>query len=200
MDNRLLNQFNNLYTITNNPDDVIPYKYFTNSFNGVQLHKIDILLENINIFKSSVKYNNIDNIIINRINNKLYLTNTNNPYHKQFIDNYNNKDKFKLLSIMGIVEKNNYKLSYNDTSHNNTIIQTNDPHDIIDNIITQLQNTITQSQNTITQSQNTITQSQNNIILLQTLKNNFNTLHNIDLNLLIENNIKNKSLSHDNTH
>lgn len=178
MDNRLLTQFNNLYTITNNPDDVIPYKYFTNSFNGVQHHKLDILLDNINLVKSSVNYNNIDNIIINKINNKQYLINNNNPYQKQFIDNYNLKDKFKLLSIMGIIEKNIHKLN------NYNILEQHDDYDnnhIIDNIISQLQNNITQLQN--------------NIIALQQLKNNFNTTNNIDLSSLIENNIKTKSLS-----
>ena len=80
-----------LYSITNNPNDVIPYKYFTNSFNGMQLHKIDILLEKINLYKSTVNYINNDNIIIKRITNKQYLLNNNNPYYKQFIDNYNNE-------------------------------------------------------------------------------------------------------------
>ena len=181
MDNRLLNQFNNLYIITNNPNDVIPYKYFTNSFNGMQLHKIDILLEKINLYKSTVTYINNDNIIISRISNKQYLLNSNNPYYKQFIDNYNNKDKFKLISIVGIIEKNsqlNSNININNSSQNT---QNNDQITIIDNIINQLQN---------------------NISLLQTLKNNINNLNDnnnnlsdIDLSMLIENTIKNKSLS-----
>ena len=182
MDNRLLNQFNNLYSITNNPNDVIPYKYFTNSFNGMQLHKIDILLEKINLYKSTVNYINNDNIIIKRITNKQYLLNNNNPYYKQFIDNYNNKDKFKLISIVGIIEKNsllNSNININNSSQNT---QNNDQVTIIDNIINQLQN---------------------NISLLQTLKNNIcntndnnnNNLSDIDLSMLIENTIKNKSLS-----
>ena len=182
MDNRLLNQFNNLYSITNNPNDVIPYKYFTNSFNGMQLHKIDILLEKINLYKSTVNYINNDNIIIKRITNKQYLLNNNNPYYKQFIDNYNNKDKYKLISIVGIIEKNsllNSNININNSSQNT---QNNDQVTIIDNIINQLQN---------------------NISLLQTLKNNIcntndnnnNNLSDIDLSMLIENTIKNKSLS-----
>ena len=167
MDNRLLNQFNNLYIITNNPNDVIPYKYFTNSFNGIQLHKIDILLEKINLYKSTVTYINNDNIIINRISNKQYLLN-------------NNKDKFKLISIVGIIEKNSQTNIHininNNSSQNNTT--PNEQITIIDNIINQLQN---------------------NIILLQTLKNNINNQNDnigeFDLGLLIENTIKQKSLS-----
>jgi chaperone required for assembly of F1-ATPase len=180
MDNRLLNQFNNLYTITNNPSDVIPYKYFTNSFNGIQLHKIDMLLEKINLYKSTVNYINNDNIIINRIITKQYLLNNNNSYHKQFIDNYTNKDKFKLISIVGIIEKNSQTNIHininNNSSQNNTT--PNEQINIIDNIINQLQN---------------------NITLLQTLKNNINNendnIGDIDLALLIENTIKQKSLS-----
>jgi chaperone required for assembly of F1-ATPase len=180
MDNRLLNQFNNLYTITNNPSDVIPYKYFTNSFNGIQLHKIDILLEKLNLYKSTVNYINTDNNIINRVINNQYLLNKNNTYHKQFIDNYNNKDKFKLISIVGIIEKiNNTNINTNinnNSSQNNTT--TNEQIIIIDNIINQMQN---------------------NIILLQTLKNNINNendnISEIDLGILIENTIKHKSIS-----
>jgi len=185
MDNRLLNQFNNLYTITNNPNDVIPYKYFTNSFNGMQLHKIDILLEKINLYKSTVTYINNDNIIINRITNKQYLLNNNNPYFKQFIDNYNNKDKFKLISIVGIIENNsqpNSNNNINNSSQNSQNTLNNDQITIIDTIINQLQH---------------------NISLLQTLKNNINNqndnnnnnISDIDLSMLIENTIKNKSLS-----
>lgn len=177
MDNRLLNQFNTLYTITNNPNDVIPYKYFTNSFNGIQLHRIDILLEKINLFKSTVNYINNDNIIINRIHNKQYLLNNNNPYYKQFIDNYNNKEKFKLISIVGIIENIQNNSNYNNLSQNS---HSNEQINIIDEIINQLQN---------------------NINLLQTLKNNINNqndnnnLSDIDLSMLIENTIKQKSLS-----
>lgn len=175
MDNRLLNQFNTLYTITNNPNDVIPYKYFTNSFNGIQLHRIDILLEKINLFKSTVNYINNDNIIINRIHNKQYLLNNNNPYYKQFIDNYNNKEKFKLISIVGIIENIQNNSNYNNLSQNS---HSNEQINIIDEIINQLQN---------------------NITLLQTLKNNINNqndnITDFDLGLLIENNIKQKSLS-----
>ena len=116
------------------------------------------------------------------IYNKQYLLNNNNPYYKQFIDNYNNKDKFKLISIVGIIEKNsllNSNININNSSQNT---QNNDQVTIIDNIINQLQN---------------------NISLLQTLKNNIcntndnnnNNLSDIDLSMLIENTIKNKSLS-----
>jgi hypothetical protein len=183
MDNRLLNQFNNLYTITNNPSDVIPYKYFTNSFNGMQLHKIDILLDKINLYKSTVTYINNDNSIIKRITNKQYLLNNNNPYYKQFIDNYNNKEKFKLISIIGIIEKNSqpiYNNNVNNSSQNSQNKPNNDQITIIDTIINQLQN---------------------NISLLQTLKNNINNqndnnnISDIDLSMLIENTIKNKSIS-----
>lgn len=181
MDNRLLNQFNNLYTITNNPNDVIPYKYFTNSFNGIQLHKIDMLLEKINLYKTTINYINTQNSIINRIINKQYLLNNNNPYYKQFIDNYNNKEKFKIISIVGIIEKNN-QTSFNiihNSSQNSHNSHKNDNIILIDNIINQLQN---------------------NISLLQTLKNNINNINDnsiiteIDFSQLIETTI-NKSTS-----
>lgn len=177
MDNRLLNQFNKLYTITNNPHDVIPYKYFTNSFNGIPLHKIDILLEKINLYKSTVNYINSDNIIINRILSKQYLLNNNNTYYKQFIDNYNNKDKFKLISIVGIIENMTNNSNFNNSSQNTNC---NDQINIIDEIINQMKN---------------------NINLLQTLKNNItnindnNSIHDIDFSQLIENTIKSKSSS-----
>jgi chaperone required for assembly of F1-ATPase len=177
MDNRLLNQFNKLYTITNNPHDVIPYKYFTNSFNGVPLHKIDILLEKINLYKSTVNYINSDNIIINRILSKQYLLNNNNTYYKQFIDNYNNKEKFKLISIVGIIENNTNNSNFNNSSQNTN---SNEQINIIDEIINQMKN---------------------NINLLQTLKNNItnindnNSIHDIDLVNLLDNSIKSKSLS-----
>ena len=182
MENRLLTQFNNLYTITNNPSDFIPYKYFTNSFNGIQLHKIDILLEKINLYKSTVNYINNDNLIINRIMNKQYLLNNNNPYYKQFLDNYNNKDKFKLISVVGIIEKNTQTNSnINNNSSQNT--QSNDQLTIIDEIINHLQNNISLLQ---TLKNNIINQNQNN---------NSNNISDIDLSMLIETNIKNKSLS-----
>jgi chaperone required for assembly of F1-ATPase len=177
MDNRLLNQFNKLYTITNNPHDVIPYKYFTNSFNGVPLHKIDILLEKINLYKSTVNYINSDNIIINRILSKQYLLNNNNTYYKQFIDNYNNKEKFKLISIVGIIENNTNNSNFNNSSQNTN---SNEQINIIDEIINQMKN---------------------NINLLQTLKNNITnindnkSIHDINLVNLLDNSIKSKSLS-----
>lgn len=151
MDNRITNQFNSMYIITNNPDDVIPYKYFTNSFNGIPHNTIENLLNTLNILKSSVYYNNLDNSIINKINKHEYLINTNNSYYKQFLDNYNKKDRFKVLSIMGIKEKkihnnyinnnnNNLKNNYNDILETiNNIIS--DHYKTIDNLI-QLRNTI----------------------------------------------------------
>ena len=183
MDNRLLNQFNNLYTITNNPSDVIPYKYFTNSFNGMQLHKIDILLDKINLYKSTVTYINNDNSIIKRITNKQYLLNNNNPYYKQFIDNYNNKEKFKLISIIGIIEKNTQPIYNNNINNSSQNTQSNDQLTIIDEIINHLQNNISLLQ---TLKNNIINQNQNN---------NSNNISDIDLSMLIENTIKNKSIS-----
>jgi hypothetical protein len=173
MDIRIQNQFNNLYTITNNPDDVIPYKYFTNSFNGIPHNKIDMLLDNLNIYKSSVNYNNIDNMIINAINSNEYLLNKNNVYNRQFIENYSNKDKFKLLSVMGVKEKN---INISEVINKDLVSNIVRPLESIDIIINQLRSVISS---------------------LERLKNEGQILDDykhIDLSVLIESGIKNNSL------
>jgi len=180
MDARILNQFNNLYIITNNPDDVIPYKYFTNSFNGIPHNKIDILLDNLNIYKSSVNYNNIDNIIISCIGNGEYLLNKNNGYHKQFVENYSNKDKFKLLSVMGVKEKG---IVNSQSIINKDVLSTIDkPFDGIDVIINQLRNIIISLENLKKPMQ-----------ILNVDKDDYK---NIDLSVLIESGIKQASLEY----
>ena len=119
MDIRIQNQFNNLYIITNNPDDVIPYKYFTNSFNGIP-----------------------------------------------------NKDKFKLLSVMGVKEK---KIIINEVINKDLVSNIVRPLESIDIIINQLRSVISS---------------------LERLKNQGEILDdykNIDLSVLIESGIKNNS-------
>jgi len=182
MDTRILNQFNNLYIITNNPDDVIPYKYFTNSFNGIPHNKIDLMLENLNIYKSSVNYNNIDNIIITSINKSEYLLNKNNVYYRQFIENYSNKDKFKLLSVMGVKEK----CIPNIQGINKDVVTIKEEgSDAIDVIIKQLRSVITSLEKLKKPIETDELEKED----LE--KDNFN---NIDLGLLLENTIKLNSI------
>lgn len=102
----LLNQFNTIYKITNNPHDVIPYKYFTFTFTGHTMHTISKLLSELKLNKLQIRYNNENNCYINDVNDGKYLLDKNNPFINTLLEKYDGCDSFKIFSIQGIVEKN----------------------------------------------------------------------------------------------
>ena len=112
----LKNEFENIFTITHNPLDIIPYKYFTNSFNGSSIAHIEALLMSLGLTKKLVQYNNIENYYINKVKEGNYLININNTYRNTFIETYTDKDKFKIYGLTGIKEntilKNNTKTNH----------------------------------------------------------------------------------------
>ena len=94
-------------------------------------------------------------------------------YNRQFIENYSNKDKFKLLSVMGVKEK---KIIINEVINKDLVSNIVRPLESIDIIINQLRSVISS---------------------LERLKNQGEILDdykNIDLSVLIESGIKNNSL------
>lgn len=108
--------FNNLFTITNNPNDFIPYKYFIHQLNGWNTIEIDKLLNEVGVKKTSIQYNNTDNYYINLVNEGKYLVATYNPYRQNFIEKYTDKPSFKISTVSGIIEKTESDNAPKDTS------------------------------------------------------------------------------------